>query len=207
MKRCSRPSGRLGSPALPAEGREASRGLTLLELLLGLALGMMLFVTLLQALLLQGSGNERVVRLIRERGVQRRALALLRSEVLRATRIELGSTSLLMPACPLSGRRAVLQLQIPQGTVTYSLGTAPSPIWRGNVLMRCGPAYGLDGEPSAGASQNRVLLDALTSGGFVASRPAPGQLRLRLLQRFPLLEGSVQTIGSGLEMATVEAPL
>ncbi len=45
--------------------------------------------------------------------------------------------------------------------ITYSIGTAPSAIWRGKGLMRCGPAYGLAGELSSGAAQNRVVLDGL----------------------------------------------
>lgn len=182
-----------------------SAGLTLVELLLALGLGMALFVTLLQALLLHGRSQERLVRLLRERGVQRRTLALLRSEILRADRLELGGNLTLQPACSLAGRRPVLQLRTAEGTISYTLGTPPSAIWRGQVLMRCGPAYGLDGEPSAGNSQNRVLVDALASAGFEASRSGPVRLRLRLQQQFRLLDGNHQTISSGLEMATAES--
>ena len=181
-------------------------GLTLVELLLGLGLGMILFVTLLQAVLLHGRGNERLVRQMRERGVQRRTLSLLRSELLRADRIELGGGQQLRPACALTGRQPVLHLRMPQGTVSYSLGAPPSAIWRGQVLMRCGPAYGLDGEPSSGASQNRVLLDGLAAGGFEASRSGPGRMRLKLRQQFRLLDGGQQEIATGLELATPEAP-
>lgn len=179
-------------------------GLTLVELLLGLGLGMALFVTLLQALLLHSRGNERLVRLMRERGVQRRTLALLRDEILRAERLELGESLALQPACSLAGRRPVLHLQTPQGTISYTLGAPPSAIWRGQVLMRCGPAYGLDGEPSSGSSQNRVLLDGLANGGFEASRSGPARLQLRLEQQFRLVDGSLQTISGGMEMATAE---
>ena len=188
--------------ALAVAGRSA--GLTLVELLLGLSLGMALFVTLLQALLLHGRGNERLVRLVRERGVQRRTLALLRSEILRADRLELGESPGLQPACSLSGRRPVLQLQTAQGTISYTLSPPPSAIWRGQVLMRCGPAYGLDGEPSAGISLNRVLLDGLATDGFAARRSGPGQLRLQLQQEFRLTDGNRQTISSAVEMATAE---
>jgi hypothetical protein len=138
--------------------------------------------------------------------VQRRTLSLLRSELLRADRIELGASQQLRPACSLTGRRPVLHLQMPQGTVSYSLGAPPSAIWRGQVLMRCGPAYGLDGEPSSGASQNRVLLDGLAAGGFEANRSGPGRLRLQLRQQFRLLDGGHQQIATGLELATTEAP-
>jgi hypothetical protein len=187
---------------MPRPGRAS--GLTLVELMLGLGLGMALFVTLLQALLVHGRGSERLVRLVRERTVQRRTLALLRSEILRADRLELGVSLTLQPACSLAGRRPVLHLQSALGTISYTLGTPPSAIWRGQVLMRCGPAYGLDGELSAGNSQNRVLLDGLASGGFQASRSGPGRLRLGLQQQFRLVDGSRQTINSALEMATTE---
>ncbi|QPN64746.1 prepilin-type cleavage/methylation domain-containing protein [Synechococcus sp. CBW1004] len=188
--------------ALAIPGRSA--GLTLVELLLGLSLGMALFVTLLQTLLLHGRGNERLVRLVRERGVQRRTLALLRSEILRADRLELGESPGLQPACSLAGRRPVLQLQTARGTISYTLSPPPSAIWRGQVLMRCGPAYGLDGEPSTGSSLNRVLLDGLATGGFEASRSGPGQLRLKLQQEFRLTDGHRQTISSAVEIATAE---
>ena len=46
--------------------------------------------------------------------------------------------------------------------VLYSLGTAPSGIWRGQVLMRCGPAFDLQGRSRASSVyQNRVVLDAI----------------------------------------------
>ena len=46
--------------------------------------------------------------------------------------------------------------------IVYSVGQAPSAIWQGQVLMRCGPAYGLDGQVRpATAYQNRVVLDSL----------------------------------------------
>jgi hypothetical protein len=46
--------------------------------------------------------------------------------------------------------------------VLYSLGMAPSEIWRGQVLMRCGPAFDLQGRSSTSSTyQNRVVLDAI----------------------------------------------
>ncbi|WP_254959321.1 MULTISPECIES: FitA-like ribbon-helix-helix domain-containing protein [unclassified Cyanobium] len=59
----------------------------------------------------------------------------------------------------------VLQLTTPEGPISYTVGSAPSAIWRGRVLMRCGPAFGLHGEPSGGPAQNRVLLDGLADPG------------------------------------------
>ena len=179
-------------------------GFTLTELILALGVGTVLCAAILQALLLHEQGSERLARLLRERAVQRRTLELIRSEVLRAERLELAGGAFSGPPCGLAGRRPVLQLITPAGAILYSVGAPPSAIWRGQVLMRCGPAYGLDGEPSAGASQNRVLLDGLAAAGFAVSRPEPGQLELRLLQRFSLRDGGAQEIGSGLQMATAE---
>jgi hypothetical protein len=85
--------------------------------------------------------------------------------------------------------------------VTYSVGAAPSPIWRGQVLMRCGPAFGLHGEVSEGASLNRVVLDGLVGDGLVARLEAPGLLRLELRQEFQASGGRPQRIASALAAA------
>ena len=95
-------------------------------------------------------------------------------------------------ACALGGRDPVLQLQTPAGPITYTAGSPPSPIWRRRVLMRCGPAFGLDGEPSAGAAQNRVLLDGLSQPGLEAAVEPDGLLHLRLRQEFEPSGGGTQ---------------
>ncbi|MFM7514726.1 MAG: hypothetical protein ACKO3F_15495, partial [Cyanobium sp.] len=85
------------------------------------------------------------------------------------------------PACSLTGRKVVLQLGTASGLITYSEGPASEPIWRGRVLLRCGPAYGLDGALAAGPTQHRVLLDALAAKGFTTqSGPKPGLLEISL---------------------------
>jgi type II secretory pathway pseudopilin PulG len=187
----------------PAAGGTA--GFTLVEQLLAVVLGSALCLTMLQTLLWQAQSGGRLARQQRERAVQRRSLDLMRRELMQASRLELAGGPGLPSPCPLSGRTAVLQLLTPAGVIVYSLGAPPSAIWRGQVLMRCGPAYGLQGEVSAGSSQNRVLLDALASGGFEARRPAAGVLLLRLRQRFPLRQGGSQEISSSLQLATVES--
>ncbi len=88
----------------------------------------------------------------------------------------------------------VLQLQTPACPITYTVGGAPSAIWRGRLLMRCGPAFGLHGEPSAGAAQNRVLLDGLTDPGLEAALEPDGLLRLELRQEFEPSGGGTQRI-------------
>ena len=71
----------------------------------------------------------------------------------------------LVSACNLSGRQPWLQILGADGSITtYSVGSPPSAIWRGQVLMRCGLAYGLDGQLKAGSTpQNRVVLDGLSA--------------------------------------------
>ena len=61
-------------------------------------------------------------------------------------------------------RDVLIAIHPAQGSapVLYSLGVAPSEIWRGQVLMRCGPAFDLQGRSSASSTyQNRVVLDAI----------------------------------------------
>ncbi|MFO7628077.1 MAG: prepilin-type N-terminal cleavage/methylation domain-containing protein, partial [Prochlorococcaceae cyanobacterium] len=157
---------RIRTPA----GRPAkAAGFSLLELLLAMGLGSMLAGALLQLLLADGQGMQRLGRLLRERSHQQRTLELLRGDVQRAEAIS-AQQELESHACSLAGRRPVLHLRLAQGAaVTYSVGAAPSGIWRGQVLMRCGPAFGLDGQPSlVGTPQNRVVLDGL-------ARPQPLQ--------------------------------
>jgi hypothetical protein len=138
-----------------------------------------------QALAADGQGLQRLVRRQRQALLQRRLIELLRSELLRAEAVTLGAAP--GAACALGGRTPVLQVQLRTGApVTYSLGPAPSAIWRPQVLMRCGPAYGLHGELGSGAAQNRVVLDALASSdGFRAEPGADGVLRLEVQQSWP----------------------
>ena len=74
----------------------------------------------------------------------------------------------------MAGRQPVLAISLDPSnildstqTIVYSVGAAPSAIWRGQVLMRCGPAYGLDGAiRPGGQAQNRVLIDGLPKEGL-----------------------------------------
>ena len=169
-------------------------GFTLLELLLALGLGLLVCALMVQALVVQGRQGALLVRHLRERGMQQRTIELVRAELLRAVGVRLGSAA--GASCGLAGRQPVIQISTAEGPITYSLGTAPSAIWRGRVLMRCGPAFGLDGEPSLGAAQNRVVLDGLTEAGFRAEAFGGGRLRLRLEQEFGLPGGQTHRIQS-----------
>ncbi|MFQ6537786.1 prepilin-type N-terminal cleavage/methylation domain-containing protein [Aphanothece stagnina] len=163
-------------------------GFTLVELLLALVLGGMLSALMLQCLLAEGRGGQRLARLLRERQASQRVLELVRSELQLASVVELGDSGggVLVPACNLGGRTLVMQFQTPAGVISYTQGAAPDPIWRGEVLMRCGPAYGLDGTWSGGSPLTRVVIDALPSDGglMVNSSPNAGFLQLELVRRF-----------------------
>ena len=182
---------------IPATG---AAGLALVELLLAACLGLLVWGVVVQALVADGRQVERLVRQLRERGQQRRVVALLRGDLNRAQRVDLALG--VGAACGLGGRDPVLQLQTPAGPITYTVGSAPSAIWRGRVLMRCGPAFGLHGEPSAGAAQNRVLLDGLTDPGLAAALEPDGLLRLQLRQEFESAGGGTQRIETTAQMVT-----
>lgn len=149
-----------------ARGCLPEAGFSLIELLLALSLGMVLSALVLQALLGEGQNAQRFGRLLRERAHQRRALALIRSDLERATAVVSPEQGPLPVTCGLNGRRPVLQMLTPtaagDATITYSVGAPPSGIWEGRVLVRCGPAYGLDGGVNADAVyQSRVVIDRL----------------------------------------------
>nr|WP_277874970.1 prepilin-type N-terminal cleavage/methylation domain-containing protein [Cyanobium sp. FACHB-13342] len=166
---------------------QGSRGFSLVELLLALAIGCGLSGVLLHALVAEGANSQRFGRLLRERAVAQRTLELVRGDLLQAG--GLADPLVVRPACNLAGRTVVLHLAPAAGNpdavpITYSLGKPAEPIWRGRVLMRCGPAYGLHGELGRGAAQNRVVIDALApSEGFRAQPDGPtGLLQLELQQ-------------------------
>ena len=166
-------------------------GFSLLELLLALSLGMVLSAVALQSLLADGQRSQRLGQLFRHRSEQRLLLALIDSDALAATAFSV-DPDLQRSHCSLAGREPVLQLTTAAGVITYSRGDPPSSIWRGRVVMRCGPAYGIDGRLSAGAAQNRVVLDQLPQDeahGFSARHEsALGAVAVRLMRQELLLE-------------------
>ena len=139
-----------------------------MELLLTLSLGLVLSGIMLQALLGESTSSQRFGRLLRERTMALRGLELIRDELQLASAAATDPSSLPAPgpACSLAGRTPVLHLHTAVGAITYTVGSKPGAIWRGQVLMRCGPAYGLDGMLNAGSVQPRVLVDGLEADGF-----------------------------------------
>ena len=136
-------------------------GFSLVELMLSLSLGLALSGVMLQGLMAEGQNGARFSRLLRERAAQRRTLELVKQDLVQATAVS-QTPELEQHGCSLAGRIAVLHLRTGAGPITYSVGAAPSAIWRGRVLMRCGPAFGLDGLISGGSPMlNRVVIDGL----------------------------------------------
>lgn len=153
----------LCSPALPVEHRNQAGGFGLAELMLALGLGLVISAAILQSLLVESRSGERLVERLRDRRLQQRALALVAADLRQATQLSLTPATELH-GCNLAGRLVVLHLQTSAGPISYSLGAAPSGLWRGQVLMRCGPAYDLEGKLSPGStSQNRVVIDQLAT--------------------------------------------
>lgn len=132
--------------------------------MLALSLGLALSGVMLQGLMAEGQNGLRFSRLMHARAVQRRTLDLIQRDLAQASMASIDPSGE-SAACGLSGRTAVLHLKTAAGLITYSMGAAPSRIWRGAVLMRCGPSYGLDGWLQGGtAPVQRVVLDALVPG-------------------------------------------
>ena len=140
-----------------------NHGFSLLELLLAVSLGLLLLAVGAAALFSEQRLGGRMGLLLRQRQLLLWANQLIAADVERGVAL----APELQSRCPLAGRQPWLQILSRAGDLTtYSLGKAPSPIWTGKVLMRCGPAYGLDGEIKAGSTpHNRVVLDGL-SGAF-----------------------------------------
>jgi hypothetical protein len=135
-------------------------GFSLLGLLLACSLGLVVFGVAATALFSEQRLGSRMGAFLRQRQLLLRANQLIAADVSRGVAL----APELVSACNLAGRQPWLQILGADGSVTtYSLGSPPSAIWRGQVLMRCGPAYGLDGQIKAGTRfQNRVVLDGLS---------------------------------------------
>ena len=150
----------------------SAAGFSLVELLLAASLGTVLCGVFVQLLLGDLRFTGAMAQRLQARRIQQRTIALMRAER------ELGHALVTDPPlsstwpCNLAGRRPVLALALSahdpearQQAIVYTVGKPPSAIWRGEVLMRCGPAYGLDGQINLNSRfQNRVLLDGLPAG-------------------------------------------
>jgi hypothetical protein len=168
---------RLNPPA-----RRLAGGFSLVELSLTLLLGSVLSALMLQLLLSEGRHGQKLARLLRERQSSARAVQLIRAELQQAREVRLGGEiqAGLAGSCATAGRQLVLQLHSTAGTITYARGPARDPIWRGEVVWRCGPAYDRLGALTSAAPQTRVLIDALPPGAGLAAVSQQGVVQVRL---------------------------
>jgi type II secretory pathway pseudopilin PulG len=176
----------------------SATGFTLVELMLAAALGVLFCGVVSQLLLGELRQGGSLAQSLLMKGVQRRTLALVKQDLNQAVAWQIDPSPSADWPCPLAGRRPLLAIQPRNGSnpVVYSLGTAPSAIWQGQVLMRCGPAFDLNGRSSGGSYQNRVVLDAVDSFGISQPDVLP-LLKLDLNQRLPGKDRWVRSSGVG----------
>ncbi len=178
--------------------KRAVAGFTLIELMLAISLGGVFFGVLMRLIGADLRLGSAMASSLRKSALRRRTLELIRDELAVASSWTLDSTLSRVASCPIAGRRPVLVIGLDHGgmnpfttSVVYSVGAAPSPIWRGHVLMRCGPAYGLDGAiRPEGLAQNRVLIDGLPKDGMGFHAHQDPQSRVLHLQLEQVMSGS-----------------
>ena len=151
----------MGGQTQPTQGSSAG-GYSLAEMLMALSAGLLVSVALIEGLMHEVQGSTRLQNAWRQRHWQQRVLNLVRDD-LESSETVSSEPEQEAYACNLNGRTAVLHMSGRNGSTTYSVGPAPSPIWRGPVLMRCGKAFDLNGSVTTTNSpaQNRVLIDGL----------------------------------------------
>ena len=174
-------------------------GFTLVELLLAAALGLLFCGVMSQQLIGELRQGGSLAQSLLIKGLQRRTLALVKQDLNQAAAWQIDPSPSADWPCSLAGRRPLLAIQPRNGSnpVVYSLGTAPSAIWQGQVLMRCGPAFDLNGRSRPGSTfQNRVVLDAVETFGISQPDGLP-LLKLDLNQRLPGKDRLVSSSGVG----------
>ena len=171
------------------------RGFTLVELLLAAALGALFCGLAAQLLIGELAHGSALARRLQLRRLQRRTLMLVKGDLSDADHWQLQPAFDPSWRCSMAGRQPLIAISTAEGTaaVVYSLGRPPSSIWRGQVLMRCGPSFDLQGQPNLeGAYQSRVVLDQVEAL-LLEQDPQLPLLRLEIQQRLP---GSDQLLRS-----------
>ena len=177
----------------------APQGFTLVELMLVVLVGCLLCGVAFQLLFAETRQGGSLAESFQLKQMQRRTLELVKGDLERASTWQIAPDPSGSWPCALAGRQPKLAITPSDGSdpVLYSLGPAPSAIWRGSVLMRCGPAFDLQGSIRAGSRyQNRVVLDAVES--FQLHQP-PGLpvLQIQLEQRSRLGDRRVRSQAVG----------
>ena len=178
--------------------RHADQGFTLVELMLAALMGCLLCGVALQLFFAETRQGGWLAESLQLKQWQWRTLELVKGDLERASSWQVDPAPSGSWPCALAGRRPQLAITPRDGSnpVVYSLGPAPSPIWRGAVLMRCGPAFDLQGRIRAGSRyQNRVVLDAVER--FQLHQPSGLQVLQMQLEQRTRLGGRVRSQGVG----------
>jgi len=161
------------------------QGFTLVELMLAALMGCLLCGVAFQLLLAETRQRGSLAESLQLKQWQRRTLELLKGDLEHASHWVIALEPTSRWPCALAGRQPKLAITPTDGSdpILYSLGPAPSPIWRGAVLMRCGTAFDLQGGIRSGSRyQNRVVLDGVDR--FQLTQPPGLQvLQIQLQQR------------------------
>ena len=142
----------------------SAEGFTLVELMLAALLGTFLCGVVFQLLFAETRQGGALADSLQLKQWQRRTLELVKGDLERASSWQIAPDPSADWPCALADRQPKLAITPRDGSdpVLYSLGPPPSSIWRGDVLMRCGPAFDLWGGIRRGSSyQNRVVLDGV----------------------------------------------
>ena len=176
----------------------SAQGFTLVELMLAALLGTFLCGVVFQLLFAETRQGGALAESLQLKQWQRRTLELLKGDLERASIWQIDPDASADWPCALADRQPRLAITPRDGSdpVVYSLGPAPSAIWRGDVLMRCGPAFDLRGGIRSGSRYlNRVVLDGVDH--FQLHQPSGLPVLQMQLEQRTRLGGRVRSQGVG----------
>ena len=176
----------------------AAQGFTLVELMLAALLGTFLCGVVFQLLFAETRQGGALAESLQLKQWQRRTLQLVKDDLDRASSWQIAPDPSADWPCALADRQPKLAITPRDGSdpVVYSLGPPPSSIWRGDVLMRCGPAFDLWGGVRRGSRyQNRVVLDGVDR--FQLHQPSGLPVLQMQLEQRTRLGGRVRSQGVG----------
>ena len=176
----------------------SAQGFTLVELMLAALMGCLLCGVAFQLLFAETRQGGALAESLQLKQWQRRTLELLQGDLERASSWQIDPDPSADWPCALADRQPKLAVMPKNGSepVVYSLGSAPSAIWRGDVLMRCGPAFDLHGGIRSGSRyQNRVVLDGVDR--FALQQPLGLPVLQMQLEQRTRLGGWVRSQGVG----------
>ena len=176
----------------------AAQGFTLVELLLAALVGCLLCGVVFQLLFAEIRLGGTLAESLHLKQWQRRTLELVKGDLERASSWQMNPDPTGSFPCALADRQPKLAITPRDGSdpVVYSLGSAPSAIWRGEALMRCGPAFDLQGGIRDGSRyQNRVVLDGVDR--FQLHQPSGLPVLQMQLEQLTRHGGRVRSQGVG----------